>query len=100
MKKVLLAEISVVRKSGTVQMGEKELGRARRALSLAVQGLQYQDPDGDWWDFGTVMHADREAMIGRREVCGEEGHVLPEKVCGSVIGCKRCDYVFVGSPGS
>lgn len=95
----LLAEIYVMRRSGTVQMGDKELGRARRALSLFVQGASYQDPDGDMWEFGTVLHADRQAMIGRREVCGEEGHVLPEKVRGGTIGCGRCDYVFIGKPG-
>lgn len=98
-RRQLLAEIYVERKTGVVQTGPHELGRARRALSLFVQGMTFTDPDGDVWEFGTVMHADRQEMIGRREVCAEEGHVLPEKVYGGTMGCKRCDYIFVGSPG-
>lgn len=91
----LLAEIYVVQKSG-LPLGAQGTDKARRALSLAVQGMQYQDPDDRWWEFGTVLHADRQAMIGRREVCAEEGHVIPEKPKGTSFGCARCDYTFVG----
>lgn len=98
MRQSLLAEIVVTRKSGTVQADTVEKGRARRALSLFVQGQTYTDPDGDVWEFGTVMHAHKQAMIGRREVCADEGHVLPDKVYGGTMGCKRCDYLFVGKP--
>lgn len=93
-KKPLLAEIWIVRTSGLVMTNEDF--RARRALSMHVQGAKYQDPDGDWWEFGGVCHTETMEMLGRRQVCAEEGHLIPEKPKGSSFGCRRCDFVFTG----
>ena len=90
----VLAELHVVRKTGLVTTGDAD--KARRAVSLALQRLEFEDPDGDWWTFGTVMHMPAMEALGRRAVCEEEGHKLPLVVTAKTFGCQRCDYVFFG----
>lgn len=97
-RNLLLAEIFVVRTSGPVSA--READKAKRALSLAVQGTKYQDPDGDWWEFGGVCHVESMEMLGRRSVCADEGHVIPERPKGHTFGCSRCDFVFTGKAQS
>jgi hypothetical protein len=79
--------------------GEKEAGVSdtKAALSLWVQGQKFTDRHGSQWEVKTIMHLPGEEALGRRAVCAEEGHRIPEKPRGSLFGCQRCDMVFSAS---
>lgn len=87
---VLLAQVAMMQKSGLPVAKD----RAQAALSLWAQGQVFQDKDEVWWEVGPIMHLSDNEAQGRRAVCAEEGHVIPEKPRGTVFGCKRCDVVF------
>lgn len=99
MRHIVLAEIYMVQKTGLPMMHQYGMNRARKLVSLNVQGMKIEDEDGHSWEIGTVMHVDSMEMLGKRAVCAEEGHVLPEVIKTRSFGCKRCDYVFTGQVG-
>jgi hypothetical protein len=91
-KQTLLMQVTMQRETGLPLANDKE--RAQAALSLWAQGQTFLDKDEVCWTVGTVMHLPDNEAQGRRAVCAEEGHVIPEKPRGTVFGCKRCDVVF------
>lgn len=86
----LLVQVTLTQESGLVVAKD----RAQAALSLWAQGQTFLDKDEVCWTVGTVMHLPDNEAQGRRAVCAEEGHVIPEKPRGTVFGCQRCDVVF------
>lgn len=70
---------------------------AHAALALHVQGqpVTHQASGGQWLVKTAILYPGEE-MIGRRAVCAEEGHRIPEKPRDSTFGCQRCDLVFRG----
>lgn len=91
----LLAEITIEHVEGGPT---PSLHAAQAALSLMTQYAGYTDKDNRRWKIQTLMHTPSQAMLGKREVCASEGHVIPPKPTTSSFGCARCDFVFTGKP--